>query len=159
MWGLEVTLPQKMKLCVLPWKVEFVNIHNPLQLVVWFYYCKSAFLDLWWIKHVLQYKNCVKRFQCQNQNKVLLQIWGLFEMFVDSPYYSELELCGGAVMVSFRKYLPWQAIHFLQPSTHFLKMCCRLFISSKFLASELHFHSWKSQEIAQGEIWTIWWMF
>jgi hypothetical protein len=28
-------------------------------------------------------------------------------------YYSESELCGGAVTVSFSKYLPWQAMHFL----------------------------------------------
>jgi len=27
----------------------------------------------------------------------------------DSPYYSESELCGGAVTVSFSKYLPWQS--------------------------------------------------
>jgi hypothetical protein len=33
----------------------------------------------------------------------------------------ESELCGGAVTVSFSKYLPWQAMHFLQRSTHFLK--------------------------------------
>jgi hypothetical protein len=30
---------------------------------------------------------------------------GLFEKFVDSPYYSESKLCGGAVMVSFSKHL------------------------------------------------------
>jgi hypothetical protein len=30
---------------------------------------------------------------------------GPFEKFIDSPYYSELELCGGAVTVSFSKYL------------------------------------------------------
>jgi hypothetical protein len=41
-----------------------------------------------------------------------------FAKFVDSPYYSESELCGGAVTVSFSKYLPWQAMHFLQRSTH-----------------------------------------
>jgi len=29
-----------------------------------------------------------------------------FEKSVDSPYYSESELCGGAVTVSFSKYLP-----------------------------------------------------
>jgi hypothetical protein len=29
-----------------------------------------------------------------------------FENFVDTPYYSESELCGGAVTVSFTKYLP-----------------------------------------------------
>jgi hypothetical protein len=28
---------------------------------------------------------------------------GTFEKFVDSPYYSESELCGGAVTVSFSK--------------------------------------------------------
>jgi hypothetical protein len=57
-------------------------------------------------------------------------IWGPFEKFRDLPYYSELELCGGAVMVSFSKYLPWQVMHFLQCSTHFLKTCCRLFATS-----------------------------
>jgi hypothetical protein len=44
----------------------------------------------------------------------------------------------------FSKYLPWQAVHFLQRSTHFSKTCCRLLITSKFLASELPFHGWKS---------------
>jgi hypothetical protein len=44
-----------------------------------------------------------------------------FEKFVDSPYYYESELCGGEVTVSLSKYLPWQAIHFLQRSTHFSK--------------------------------------
>jgi hypothetical protein len=40
---------------------------------------------------------------------------------VDSPYYSQSELCGGTVTVSFSKYLPWQAMHFLQRSTHLSK--------------------------------------
>jgi len=31
----------------------------------------------------------------------MLLVQGLFENFVDSPYYTESELCGGAVMVSF----------------------------------------------------------
>jgi hypothetical protein len=69
---------------------------------------------------------------------------GSFAKFVDSPYYSESELGGGAVTVSFSKYLPWQVTHFLQRSTHFSKTCCRPFISSKFLASELPFHGWRS---------------
>jgi hypothetical protein len=34
---------------------------------------------------------------------------GSFEKFVDSTYYSESELYGGAVTVSLSKYLPWQA--------------------------------------------------
>jgi hypothetical protein len=34
------------------------------------------------------------------------QIRGSFEKFVDSPYYSEPEFFGGAVTVSFSKYLP-----------------------------------------------------
>jgi hypothetical protein len=46
---------------------------------------------------------------------------GPFEKFVDSPYYSESKLCGGAVTVSFSKYLPWQAMRFLQRSAHFSK--------------------------------------
>jgi hypothetical protein len=46
---------------------------------------------------------------------------GTFEKLVDSPYYSESELCGGEVTVSFSKYFPWQAMHFLQRSTHFSK--------------------------------------
>jgi hypothetical protein len=52
---------------------------------------------------------------------VCVCIRGPFEKFVDSPYYSESELCGGAVTVSFSKYLLWQAMHFLQRSTHFSK--------------------------------------
>jgi hypothetical protein len=42
----------------------------------------------------------------------LRDIRGPFEKFMDSPYYSESELCGDAVTVSFSKYLPWQAMHF-----------------------------------------------
>jgi hypothetical protein len=30
-----------------------------------------------------------------------------FNKFVDSPYYSESELCGGVVTISFLKYLRW----------------------------------------------------
>jgi hypothetical protein len=44
-------------------------------------------------------------------------------------------------------------MHFLQRSTHFSKTCCRPFITSKFLASELRFHGCKNPEIAWGEIW------
>jgi hypothetical protein len=84
---------------------------------------------------------------------------GPFEKFVDSPYYSESELCEVVVTVSFSKYLPWQAMHFLQRSTHFSKTCCKPLITSKFLASELPFHGWKSPEIAWGETWTVWRMF
>jgi hypothetical protein len=50
-----------------------------------------------------------------------------FVKFVDAPYYSESELCGGAVTVSFSKYLPWQAMHFLQRSTNFSKTELRSF--------------------------------
>jgi hypothetical protein len=82
-----------------------------------------------------------------------LHVRSQFAKFVDSPYYSDSELCGGAVTVSFSKYLPWQAMHFLQRSTHVSKTCCRPLITSKFVASELQFHGWKSPEIAWGEIW------
>jgi hypothetical protein len=53
----------------------------------------------------------------------------------------------------FSKYLPLQTMHFLQLSTHSSKTCCKPLITSKFLASEIHFHGWKSPEIAWGEIW------
>jgi hypothetical protein len=53
-----------------------------------------------------------------------------FEKFVDSLYYSESELRGGAVRVSFTKYLPWQAMRFLQRSTDISKMCCRQFVAT-----------------------------
>jgi hypothetical protein len=55
---------------------------------------------------------------------------GPFEKFVDPPYHSESELFGGTVTVSFSKYFPWQAMHFLKRSTHFSKMCCRPFAVS-----------------------------
>jgi hypothetical protein len=52
---------------------------------------------------------------------------------MDSPYYSELEICGGAATVCVSKYLPWQAIHsttlhplienVLQTIEH-LEICC-----------------------------------
>jgi hypothetical protein len=57
------------------------------------------------------------------------------------------------VTVSFSKYLPWQAMHFLQRSTHFSKTRCRPLITLKFLAWELPFRCWKIPEIAWGEIW------
>jgi hypothetical protein len=79
-----------------------------------------------------------------------LYIRELFEKFVDLPYYSKLELCGGAVMVSFSKYLPWQMMHFLWYSTQFSIMCCIPLITLKFCAPELPFHGWKSPEITWG---------
>jgi hypothetical protein len=94
-----------------------------------------------------------------NWTPVVQYVRGPFAKFVDSLYYSESELYGSAVTVSFSKYLPWQAMYFLQRSTHFLKTCCRPLINSKFLALELPFHGWKSSEIAWGEIWTVWRMF
>jgi hypothetical protein len=78
---------------------------------------------------------------------------------MDTPYYSESELRGGTVTVSFSKYLPWQAMHFLQHSTHFSKTCCTPFAASfrkvveqVVLTSELPFYGWKSPETAWGEI-------
>jgi hypothetical protein len=74
-----------------------------------------------------------------------------FVKFVDSPYYAESELCGGAVTVSLSKYL-----------THFSKTFCRKFaancrriVEQAVLTSELHFHGWKSPKIAWREIWTV----
>jgi hypothetical protein len=61
------------------------------------------------------------------------EVRGLFEKFVDLPYYSESELCGGAVTVFFTKYFPWQAMHILQRSTLFSKTCCKPLITWNFL--------------------------
>jgi hypothetical protein len=89
-----------------------------------------------------------------------MYVRGPFERFVDLPHYSESELCGGAVTVSFSKYLPWQAMHFLQRFTHFSKTCCRPFAASfrriveqAVLTSELPLHGWQSPEITWDEIW------
>jgi hypothetical protein len=82
--------------------------------------------------------------------KYCIKLRGPFEKFVDSTCYSVSELCGGAVRVSFSKYLPWQPMHFLQRSTHFSKTCCIPLITSKSFALELPFDGWKSPEIAWG---------
>jgi hypothetical protein len=75
---------------------------------------------------------CLKSFPYSTK-KTYSYIRGPLEKFVDSPYYSESELCGGAVTVSFSKqHLPWQAMHFS-------KTGCRPFITSKILASEIPF--------------------
>jgi hypothetical protein len=90
---------------------------------------------------------------------------------VDSPYYYESELCGGAVTVFFE--VPSLASDALLITLHpllenVLQTACRklqedsgtggfdLLITSKFLASELPFHGWKSPEISWGYIWTLW---
>jgi hypothetical protein len=56
------------------------------------------------------------------------------------------------VAVSYQRFggIFCTAMHFLQRSTHFSKTYCRPLITSKFLASELLFHGWKSPEIARG---------
>jgi hypothetical protein len=67
---------------------------------------------------------------CELIRNLAFLLRGPFEKFADSPYYSESELFGGAVMVSSSKYLPWQTLHFLRRSTHFSKTCCRQFAAS-----------------------------
>jgi hypothetical protein len=44
---------------------------------------------------------------CTRSDNRTHSVRGPFEKFVDSPYYSELKNCGGAVTVTFSKYLPW----------------------------------------------------
>jgi hypothetical protein len=104
-----------------------------------------------YISQAIPLKNVEHRFITNVCMCVCLYVF--FAKFVHSPYYSESELCGGAVTVSFLKYLPWQAMHFLQRSTHSSKTCCRPLITSKFLASQLLCHGPKSPEIAWGKIW------
>jgi hypothetical protein len=61
---------------------------------------------------------CVCVCVCVCARACVLYTRGSFAKSVDSRY-SEWELCGGAVTVSFSKYLPWQAMHFFKRSTHF----------------------------------------
>jgi hypothetical protein len=82
-------------------------------------------------------------FKAMDQGKyisLLADVRGPFAKFANSPYYSESELCGGAVTVSFSGCLPWQVMHFLQCSTDFSKTCCRPLTTLKILATEFHFH-------------------
>jgi hypothetical protein len=116
---------------------------------------------------ILSFKFC--RSPCYNFSTYFVAIvWtfsevvirGLLEKFVGSPYYSESELCGCAVTVSFSKYLPWQAMDALLTTLHqLLEYLLQTIVTSKFLDSELPFHGWKSPEIARGEIKTVWRMF
>jgi hypothetical protein len=73
-------------------------------------------------------------------------IRGPFETFVDSPYYSDWELCGGTVTASFSKHLSWQTMHFLQRSTHFSKKELRSFKRSLFMMAE---RPWWSVSVAR----------
>jgi hypothetical protein len=59
-----------------------------------------------------------------------MDIRGQFESFVDSPYYSESELCGGAVTVSFFEVPPLASGTLLTTLHPLLKMCCRPFAAS-----------------------------
>jgi hypothetical protein len=57
--------------------------------------------------------------------QILSLIRASFEKFVESLYYSESELCVGAVTVWFSKYLPWKATYFLPRSKNVLQTVCR----------------------------------
>jgi hypothetical protein len=73
---------------------------------------------------------------------VLSQVQGQFAEFVDSPYYSELELCGGAV-----NYLPWQAIHFLQHLSTSQKCTADCWSLQNFLSQSSLFMIEKAQKL------------
>jgi hypothetical protein len=66
---------------------------------------------------------------------------------VDSAYYFESELFGGEVSASFSKYLPWQAMHFLQRSTHFLKSDADRWSLRNFLPRSSFFMVGKVQKL------------
>jgi hypothetical protein len=53
------------------------------------------------VQHKLQMKRVSSTLSAATEYLVR----GPFAKFVDSPYYPESELCGGAVTVSFSKYL------------------------------------------------------
>jgi hypothetical protein len=54
--------------------------------------------------------------------------------------------------VSFSKYLPWQAMHFLQRSTHFSKNVLQTVDYLEISCLGAPSHGQKSQDIAWGEI-------
>jgi hypothetical protein len=70
-----------------------------------------------------------------------------------------LRRCGDSL---FFEYLPWQAMHFLQRSTHFSKTCYRPFVAcfkgiveqAIFLPRSSLFMVGKAQKSHRGEIWT-----
>jgi hypothetical protein len=77
-------------------------------------------------------------------------------------HYSESELCGGAVTVSFFFFEvpPLASGALLTTLGNMLQTVCRKLQEDSgtgvFLALELPFHGWKSLEIAWGEFWTPW---
>jgi hypothetical protein len=75
-----------------------------------------------------------------------------FEKFVDSPYYYESELRGGAVTVCFFEVPPLARDAFLTTLNPLLENVLQTVDDFEFLASELPFYGWKSPEIAWGEI-------
>jgi hypothetical protein len=87
---------------------------------------------------VTGYTHTHARAVCKVRGLTLLSLFGTFWR------------CGDGL---FLEYLPWQTMHFLQRSTRFSKTCCRPFITSKFLASELPFHSWKIPESHGARSW------
>jgi hypothetical protein len=56
--------------------------------------------------HEVYSNSCIKPRRLQISRR------GPFAKSVNSIYYSESELCEGAVTVSFSTHLPWQAMHF-----------------------------------------------
>jgi hypothetical protein len=79
---------------------------------------------------------------------------------VDSPYYSESELRGGAVTVVF-EVLPVASDALLTTLHPLLEIATsfKRIVEQAVLTSELPFHGWKSPQIAWGEIWTVWRIF
>jgi hypothetical protein len=78
----------------------------------------------------------------------------VFETLVFSPlnHLTRLIARENFIIFSRRESNKFHLMHFLQRSTHLSKTCCRPLITSKFLASVLTFHGWKSPDIAGGEI-------
>jgi hypothetical protein len=78
---------------------------------------------------------------------------------VDSLYYSESELTGGAVTVSFFEVHPLASDALLTTLNSLLENVLQTVDHFEISFHELPFHGWKSPQIAWGEIWTVWRMF
>jgi hypothetical protein len=78
----------------------------------------------------------------------------MFGKFVHLPYYSESELCSGAVKV------PPLASDALLTTLHpLLENMLQTVDRFEISCLGAPFHGWKSTEMAWGEIWTVWRMF
>jgi hypothetical protein len=79
---------------------------------------------------------------------------------VDSPYYSDSELCGGAVTVSLSEVSPLATDALLTTLHPLLENVLQTVDHFEISCLGAPFYGWeKKQKAHGGEIWTVWRMF